>query len=245
MLRLIQGLPDGVLGVDAVGKVEADDYRDVLVPAIERVLARHSKARLLYVLGREFDGFSGAAAWQDAKVGMKHFTDFERVAVVTDVDWIGGMVKAFGFMLPGDVETFGVDELEDATAWIVEPRSRGKLEFKLDEERGVLILTPRDELEIGDFDRVSAAIDPFIESSGGLRGLLVVADEFPGWDNFAALTSHFRFVREHQAKVRRVALVTSSRFLAVVPRLARHFVAAEVRHFDTTDYEKALAWVSS
>ena len=41
-----------------------------------------------------------------------------------------------------------------------------------------------------------------------------------------------------------MALVTSSRFLAAVPRLARHFVAAEVRHFDTADYEKALAWVS-
>ena len=179
MLRLIQGLPDSVIGVDAIGKVEANDYRDVLVPAIERVLTRHSKARLLYMLGHEFDGFSGAAAWQDAKVGMQHFTDFERVAVVTDVDWIESMVKAFGFALPGEVETFGVDELEDAKAWIVEPRSRGRLEFELDEERGVLVLTPRDELEAGDFERVAAAVDPLIERTGGLRGLVVVAEEFP------------------------------------------------------------------
>ena len=244
MLRLIQGMPGDVLGVEAVGKVEADDYRYVLVPAIERLLARHSKARLLYVLGREFNGFRGAAAWEDAKVGMKHFTDFERVAVVTDVDWINGMVKAFGFALPGEVETFDVAELDEAKAWITRPRSPGKLEFELNEGDGVLVLRPRDELEAGDFDRVSAAVDPFIERTGGLRGLVVVAEEFPGWDNFAAMTSHFRFVREHHAKVRRVALVTSSRFLAAMPRLARHFVAAEVRHFDTADYESALAWVS-
>jgi SpoIIAA-like len=244
MLKLIDGLPDSVLALEAIGKVTADDYRQVLVPAIEDRLARFPKVRLLYVLGREFDGFSGGAAWEDTKLGMSHFTAFERVAVVTDVDWIEAMVKAIGFALPGEVATFDVDELEEARAWIAAAQPPGKLEFELDENAGVLVLRPHDELEAGDFERVAAAVDPYLDKAGRLSGVMIVADEFPGWDSFAAMTSHFRFVREHQDKVRRVALVTSSRFLSALPRLAKRFIDAEVRHFDTGQIDEARAWVS-
>ncbi|MGB5366203.1 MAG: STAS/SEC14 domain-containing protein, partial [Polyangiales bacterium] len=86
MIELMTDLPDRVLGLRARGEVTADDYRTVLVPAIEERLSKHRKVRLLYVIGDEFKGYSGGAAWEDAKVGMKHLTSFERVAVVTDVD---------------------------------------------------------------------------------------------------------------------------------------------------------------
>lgn len=244
MLRLIDDLPDSVLGLEAVGKVSADDYRTTLVPAVETLLGRHAKARLLYVLGKDFDGFTGGAAWQDARLGMKHFTDFERVAVVTDTDWIEGLVRAFGFFLPGEVETFETDELDEARDWIVRAHSPGQLEFELDKQSGVLVLRPKDELEVGDFERVAATVDDYVGEVGGLSGLIVVTDEFPGWDSFAAMTSHFRFVREHHDKVRRVALVTSSRFLSALPRLAKLFVNAEVRHFDPSDIDAAHEWVS-
>jgi hypothetical protein len=154
------------------------------------------------------------------------------------------MVKAFGFALPGEVATFDNDELADAHAWITAPRSPGKLNFELLKERGVLLLEPQDELEVGDFERVGAAIDPYIDEVGGLKGLIIVAEEFPGWDNFAAMVSHFRFVREHQAKIRRVALVTSSRFLSALPRLAKLFVDAEIRRFEMEERDEAMDWVS-
>lgn len=243
MLRRIDDLPEHVLGIEATGEVTAGDYRDVLVPEVEALLARQPKARLLYVLGPDFKGFSGGATWADTKLGMRHFTDFERVAVVTDADWIERLVQAFGFVIPGDIRTFNYDDLEAARAWIGTARSRGELEFDLDEGAGVLVLRPRDELEVGDFERVEAAIDPYIRKAGGLNGLVVVAEEFPGWDSFAAMTSHFRFVREHHDKVRRVALVTSSRFLSALPRIAGRFTDAEVRRFELDDYERALAWV--
>ena len=36
MIRVIDGLPDGVLGFEASGKLTADDYTRVLAPALER-----------------------------------------------------------------------------------------------------------------------------------------------------------------------------------------------------------------
>ena len=47
MIEVIPDLPEGVVGVEAVGEVTADDYRNVLIPAAEAVLEQHGKARLL------------------------------------------------------------------------------------------------------------------------------------------------------------------------------------------------------
>lgn len=245
MLKIIDDLPDDVLGLEASGEVTADDYRSVLVPALEAKLAKYPKARLLYVLGPGFEGFSGGAAWQDARVGMQHFTDFDRVAVVTGTDWIRNIVEAFGFVMPGEVETFDSEEIDGARSWICERRPRGDLEFDLDEEAGVLTLKPHDDLEVGDFAGVAEVLDPYIEAKGRLGGLVVVADEFPGWDSLSALTSHFRFVRDHHRKIGRVALVTDDRFLAALPRLAKHFIDAEVRRFDGDAESRARDWAAA
>jgi hypothetical protein len=244
MLELITDLPDNVLGLTAKGEVTAEDYRAVLVPAVEDKLARYSRLRLLYVIGDDFERFSGGAAWEDAKVGMRHFTSFERVAVVTDADWIRGMVRAFGFALPGDVRVYDGDDAGEARSWVSAPPSAGRLEFELLRDEGVLVLEPKGELESADFERVAREIDPYIESAGGLAGLVVVAREFPGWDDFAALTSHFRFVREHHRKVRRVALVTTSRFLSAVPGIASRFVSAEVKKFSMDEQDAAMRWAA-
>ena len=134
MIEVMTDLPDRVLGLRAHGEVSAQDYKAVLVPAIEEKLTQHKKARLLYVLGDDFEGYTSGAAWEDAKVGMKHLTDFERVAVVTDVDWIEKMIKAFGFVIPGEVRVFDDDDLDEARLWISETPSPGRLAFELLEE---------------------------------------------------------------------------------------------------------------
>ena len=70
-------------------------------------------------------------------------------------------------------------------------------------------------------------------------------EEFPGWDSVSAFGSHFRFVRDHQAKIRRIALVTDDRFLSIVPRIAKYFLRGEVRRFEPDHLEQARKWVSS
>jgi hypothetical protein len=244
MIEVLTDLPDRVLGLLAHGEVTADDYKDVLVPAIEERLSRFTKVRLLYIVGGDFTGFTGGAAWEDAKVGMTHLTDFERIAVVTGVDWIEKMVRAFGFAIPCEVRVFDDDDLEAARGWVTEPPSTGKLSFELMKEQGVLLLEPKGELEAADFERVAAEVDPFIEETGSLEGLLVVAEHFPGWDDFSAMASHFRFVRDHHRKIRRVALVTKDRLVSALPRIASHFVDAEVRAFPMEQRDEALLWIA-
>lgn len=118
MLEVLQGFPDNVLGIKAIGEVEDDDYDDVLVPAIEDRLGRHDKIRLLYVLGPEFESYEAGAVWEDAKLGMKTFTSYERIAVVTGSSLIRRSIKAVGWLMPGEVRSFTDDELDEATTWI-------------------------------------------------------------------------------------------------------------------------------
>ena len=39
MIKELSGLPDGVTGFEATGKLRAEDYRDVVLPALERAAA--------------------------------------------------------------------------------------------------------------------------------------------------------------------------------------------------------------
>lgn len=117
-VRLIQDLPDAVIGFEASGKVKDDDYEDVIIPALKACLERHEKCRLLYVLGPESQGFDAGAMWDDAKLGLSHLGSWKRIAFVSDDGAYGTMVKAFGFAMPGEVKVFPLGKLADAKAWV-------------------------------------------------------------------------------------------------------------------------------
>jgi hypothetical protein len=67
MIKELSGLPTGVIGFEASGELQAEDYRDVILPALERAAA-DGDVRFVVVIP-EFHGMSGGALWQDLKVG--------------------------------------------------------------------------------------------------------------------------------------------------------------------------------
>jgi hypothetical protein len=245
MLTRIMDMPDNVLGISASGTVTVDDYQTVLIPALEEKLGRMKKLRLLYVLGDTFDTYTGAASWEDTKFGLKHFTHLSRIAVVTNVDWIRNSFKVFGFVLPGDTRVFKTDEEQAARKWISEPGETGKLTFEFLAEQGVLILNPHGELEAADFERIAAEIDPQIANKGTLKGVIICADHFPGWDDMSAMAAHFYFLRDHRKYFKRLAIVSDDRVMSMVPHLANHFIVKEARHFPKGSKSEAITWVSA
>jgi len=112
-------------------------------------------------------------------------------------------------------------------------------------DRGILIITPEGALTKEDFARLALVVDPYIAAHGKLNGLMIEAESFPGWSEFAALVAHFHFVKDHQRHIEKVAAVTDSAFLAILPRIAEHFVQAEVRHFTFGDRQRALDWLGA
>ena len=117
------------------------------------------------------------------------------------------------------------------------------LQHELLRNRGILILKPGGALQAEDFTVLASAVDPYLEQHGELKGLMIEAPSFPGWENFAALLSHLRFVRDHHRRIRRIAVVSDSAFLSVAPKIASHFVSAQVRTFESAGRGEALAWL--
>jgi hypothetical protein len=119
------------------------------------------------------------------------------------------------------------------------------IDYELREANGILVIRPRDALEASDFQRVASEVDRYIEANGKLHGVMIDAEAFPGWKDFAALIAHMKFVRDHHRKIARIAAVSDSGFLRIAPMIASHFVQAEVRHFPHSQTDEALAWLKS
>jgi hypothetical protein len=120
MVKLIEELPQNVVGFTAHGHVTREDYDTVLIPAVEAKLKEQAKIGCLYVLAADFEGFKAGAMLEDAKVGLAHLTAWSRIAFVTDVAWMRDATKAMGFLMPCPVKVFALAELEQAKAWIAE-----------------------------------------------------------------------------------------------------------------------------
>lgn len=118
------------------------------------------------------------------------------------------------------------------------------LEVTFNEKTGVCTLTPSGKLQADDFSRAAQLVDPYIEQHGKLSGLMIVAENFPGWADFSALIAHLKFVGEHQKHILKVAIVSDSTVLSLMPGMADHFVKAQVKHFAFEDKNQVPAWLA-
>jgi len=118
MLRPLDDMPPGTIGFEAVGEVEDDDWERRVEPVLRELIAEGRKIRLLYLLGREAREVEGDAMAADTEFRARHAGSFERVAVVSDEDWMRPALRALSFLLPGRARGFRVRELAEAKDWL-------------------------------------------------------------------------------------------------------------------------------
>jgi hypothetical protein len=117
------------------------------------------------------------------------------------------------------------------------------IEHFLDTVHSILYLRPKSALEQADFEQLAKTVDAYLGETGELAGLIIEAPAFPGWESLGAMAAHFRFVRDHHKRIKKVGLVTDSALGNVAERLASHFVSAEIKHFSAGELEAAKLWV--
>jgi hypothetical protein len=118
MLRAMSEMPPGTIGFEARGEVEDDDWEHTVEPVLRREIADGHKVKLLYVLGAQAREVEGDAMSADVEFRARHASSFERVAVVSDEDWMRPALRALSFLMPGKARGFRVKELEQAKAWL-------------------------------------------------------------------------------------------------------------------------------
>ena len=124
MVEQLSGLPAGVLGFRGSGKITRDEYRQMMQP-IHAALERGDKLNIYFELAGDFDGLDLGALWEDVKaagsVGLKQRSSWQKMALVTDKDWIRHAVAVFGPLSPGELRLFEPTETAAARAWIAPP----------------------------------------------------------------------------------------------------------------------------
>jgi len=117
------------------------------------------------------------------------------------------------------------------------------LKVTLNEDEAIVILQPEGALTEKDFDKAVQIINPFIEQKGKLNGMVIYTESFPGWDSFASLIRHLKFVKNHHEKITRLAFVTDSIIGKLSEKISSHFVAAKIKTFPFDQLKSAKKWI--
>ncbi|MGP1347574.1 MAG: STAS/SEC14 domain-containing protein [Phycisphaerales bacterium] len=106
-----------LMELKASGKIRHSDYERVL-PQMESMIEQHGKIRCL-IETKDIESIEPKAIMDDLKFDVRHATDFDRVALVTDKDWHQWVTKAWGAFMPtAKVACFAPSERAEAEAWV-------------------------------------------------------------------------------------------------------------------------------
>lgn len=106
----------GTFELSVQGRLDAEDYKH-FTPIVESSIAKHGKANLLVHLPAELQ-FTPSAMWEDLKFTASHYSDIERLAVISDdpsKSWLAAIAKPF---TAADVHFFPTTELSAAREWL-------------------------------------------------------------------------------------------------------------------------------
>ncbi|OBI57487.1 STAS/SEC14 domain-containing protein [Mycobacterium sp. E796] len=119
MIEVLEDMPQGVTGIRVSGRLRGNELRH-FKPEMEKML-QDGEIRIVEVIAPDYEGFGPGGFAEDLKLGFgalfTHYSDFKRIAVVSDKDWVGHVMHAVAWMMPGELAVFGLDELDRAKEW--------------------------------------------------------------------------------------------------------------------------------
>ena len=124
MMKIKHGLSIGIERIDndfflslkAAGKLTHEDYKKI-TPMIDAALEGVSDAKIkAYIDVSELEGWELRAAWDDFKLGLKHGSEFERIAICGNKKWQEVSAKVGSWFISGEIQYF--ENQTDAMTWL-------------------------------------------------------------------------------------------------------------------------------
>ncbi|MDF1691730.1 MAG: STAS/SEC14 domain-containing protein [Zhongshania sp.] len=107
---------DFFLSLKAQGKLTHDDYKTI-TPLIDSALASVSKPKVRMLFdGSELQGWELRAAWDDFKLGLRHGSEFEKIAIYGNKRWEAMAAKIGNWFVAGEIKYF--DNHNEAITWL-------------------------------------------------------------------------------------------------------------------------------
>jgi hypothetical protein len=118
MLEVLPDSKGNILFLRAVSKLTDKDYKEVLIPRLESIFKQYGKARLLLDMGDDFQGWDAEALWDDARFGLAHRNDFEKMGVIGGPKWVEWGLKIGALIMSGEIRPFSASQRSEALRWI-------------------------------------------------------------------------------------------------------------------------------
>ena len=112
-------------------------------------------------------------------------------------------------------------------------------------EGDLLRVRPEGPITSEDVAKLRATADEHLATHQEIAGVMLQTRTFPGFANLTAFADYVRFIADHHARVRRLALVTDSALAPVAEFVANHVVGLEMRQFPFAEDAAALTWLRS
>jgi hypothetical protein len=106
----------------------------------------------------------------------------------------------------------------------------------------VLKIVAPEKIKADDFLQLAPQVDSIISRHGRIR-LLIDASHFEGWENITAFERHAGFIKDHQQKVGRIAVIAQHDWQHWLVGAVRMFLHPEVRAYDKSHESDALQWI--
>jgi hypothetical protein len=147
--------------------------------------------------------------------------------------------------MPCPARVFANKDRDKAIAWLNSIPVESGISHRLLPESGIIVVEVKHALSAQDFDALAFTADTWIESHGSLQGIVIHAREFPGWENLGSFIRHIQFVRDHHRNMKRIALAADAKLARLAPKIAEHFIHADVKRFGYDELDQAIAWAGS
>ncbi|MEP6582733.1 MAG: STAS/SEC14 domain-containing protein [Ginsengibacter sp.] len=118
MIEVIKGMPAYVAGFRATGKVKREDYQQIIYPLVDSIAKSFGKINYLLVIETPLSNYSAGAWIDDAILGIKYFSKWNKLAIVSHNDGIKKFTDVFGKLIPGETRGFKMEDLPVAKEWI-------------------------------------------------------------------------------------------------------------------------------
>lgn len=117
MIVQIPDLPDTMVGFRADGEVTKDDF-EVVKHQVASLVEKIGKLNYLLILDNSPADFTAGAWLQDALLGIKNITKWNRAAIITDSDTVINFTDVFSKLMPGEFRGYHKADYDEAVGWV-------------------------------------------------------------------------------------------------------------------------------
>lgn len=117
MITVISDVPENVAAFKATGEISKKDFDDIVFPVVEEKVDAFDELNYLLLLDTDLDHFTAGAWFDDALLGLKNITKWNRAAIVTDKKAVQNFTDIFSVLMPGEFKSFPKEDLDNAIFW--------------------------------------------------------------------------------------------------------------------------------